>query len=90
MTIRPVYARSSPITYIKNVKTPTLIAVGERDGECPVPAVLSVLARADYAGVKTEFIIYPGEGTVFTIRNIGGIFSSALFSGCKTICLRRR
>src|SRR6185295_11446809 len=27
-----VYARSSPITFIKNVKTPTLILVGERDG----------------------------------------------------------
>src|SRR5579864_1575143 len=32
-----IYARSSPITFIKNVKTPTLIVVGERDGECPLP-----------------------------------------------------
>ena len=29
--------RSSPITFIKNVKTPTLILVGDRDGECPAP-----------------------------------------------------
>ncbi len=33
-----VYAKSSPITYIKNVKTPTLIAVGEHDVECPPPS----------------------------------------------------
>ena len=30
-----VYAKSSPITFIKQVKTPTLVVVGERDGECP-------------------------------------------------------
>ena len=32
-----VYAKSSPITFIKQVKTPTLVVVGERDGECPAP-----------------------------------------------------
>src|SRR2546423_15077077 len=32
-----VYAKSSPITYIKAVKTPTLILVGDRDKECPAP-----------------------------------------------------
>jgi dipeptidyl aminopeptidase/acylaminoacyl peptidase len=29
-----VYARSSPITFIKQVKTPTLILVGDSDAEC--------------------------------------------------------
>ena len=32
-----VYAKSSPITFIKNVKTPTLIVVGDSDAECPAP-----------------------------------------------------
>ncbi len=32
-----VYAKSSPITFIKNAKTPTLILVGDSDGECPPP-----------------------------------------------------
>ncbi len=32
-----VYAKSSPITFIKNVKTPTLVVVGDSDGECPPP-----------------------------------------------------
>ena len=30
-----VYEKSSPIRFIKNVKTPTLVIVGERDAECP-------------------------------------------------------
>ena len=32
-----VYEKSSPIKFIKNVKTPTLVIVGERDAECPSP-----------------------------------------------------
>jgi dipeptidyl aminopeptidase/acylaminoacyl peptidase len=32
-----VYAKSSPINFIKNVKTPTLVLVGDSDGECPPP-----------------------------------------------------
>ncbi len=31
-----VYARSSPINYIKQVKTPTLMVAGDRDAEVPV------------------------------------------------------
>jgi len=30
-----VYEKSSPIRFIKNVKTPTLVIAGERDAECP-------------------------------------------------------
>ena len=29
--------KSSPIEFIKKVKTPTLVIVGERDAECPAP-----------------------------------------------------
>jgi dipeptidyl aminopeptidase/acylaminoacyl peptidase len=32
-----VYAKSSAINFIKNATTPTLIVVGDRDGECPAP-----------------------------------------------------
>jgi dipeptidyl aminopeptidase/acylaminoacyl peptidase len=57
-----VHARSSPMTYIKNAKTPTLILVGERDGECPPPQSYEFWAGLKAAGVKTQFVIYPGEG----------------------------
>ena len=32
-----VYAKSSAINYIKQAHTPTLVVVGDRDGECPAP-----------------------------------------------------
>jgi dipeptidyl aminopeptidase/acylaminoacyl peptidase len=60
-----VYAKSSPINFIKNVKTPTLIAVGDRDGECPPPQSYEFWHALKTFGVKTEFVLYPGEGHAF-------------------------
>jgi len=57
-----VYARSSPITFIKNVKTPTLILVGDRDGECPVPQSYEFWHALKTLGVKNRFVVYPNEG----------------------------
>ena len=57
-----VYARSSPITYIRNVKTPTLIAVGDSDGECPAPQSFEFWHALRTLGVKTALVVYPGEG----------------------------
>jgi dipeptidyl aminopeptidase/acylaminoacyl peptidase len=60
-----VYAKSSPITYIKNVKTPTLVMVGDRDAECPPPQSYEFWHALKTLGVKTEFVLYPGEGHGF-------------------------
>ncbi|MGH9682839.1 MAG: S9 family peptidase [Candidatus Acidiferrales bacterium] len=60
-----VYARSSPITFIKNVKTPTLIVVGDSDGECPPPQSYEFWHALKTLGVPTEFVIYPKEGHEF-------------------------
>ena len=57
-----VYARSAPITFIKNVKTPTLVLVGERDGECPAPQSREFWQGLKAFGVPTEYVVYPGEG----------------------------
>lgn len=57
-----VYAKSSPIEFIKNVKTPTLVAVGEYDGECPPPQSYEFWHALNVLGVKTELLVYPGEG----------------------------
>ncbi len=57
-----VYARSSPITFIKNAKTPTLILVGDRDAECPAPQSWEFWHALKTLGVTTEFVIYPNEG----------------------------
>jgi len=57
-----VYARSSPINYIRNVTTPTLIAVGDSDAECPAPQSYEFWHALKTRGVKTQMVVYPGEG----------------------------
>jgi len=60
-----VYARSAPITFIKNAKTPTLVLVGDRDGECPAPQSREFWHALKTLGVETELVVYPGEGHIF-------------------------
>jgi dipeptidyl aminopeptidase/acylaminoacyl peptidase len=57
-----VYARSSPINFIKNVHTPTFAYVGERDIECPAPQTQEFWHALKALGVPTAIMIYPGEG----------------------------
>jgi dipeptidyl aminopeptidase/acylaminoacyl peptidase len=60
-----VYAKSSPITFIKNVKTPTLIQVGDSDGECPSPQSYEFWHALKTLGVENQFVVYEHEGHVF-------------------------
>jgi dipeptidyl aminopeptidase/acylaminoacyl peptidase len=57
-----VYARSAPITFIKQAKTPTLVLVGEFDVECPAPQSYEFWKALENYGVETQFVIYAGEG----------------------------
>jgi dipeptidyl aminopeptidase/acylaminoacyl peptidase len=57
-----IYARSSPMTYIKRVRTPTLAVVGENDIECPAPQTQEFWHALHDLGVPTVSVIYPGEG----------------------------
>jgi dipeptidyl aminopeptidase/acylaminoacyl peptidase len=60
-----VYGKSSPIKFIKNVKTPTLVIVGERDAECPAVQSYEFWHALRTFGVPTQLIIYAGEGHLF-------------------------
>jgi dipeptidyl aminopeptidase/acylaminoacyl peptidase len=60
-----VYAKSSPIHFIKNAKTPTLILVGDSDGECPTPQSYEFWHALKTLGVETQFVVYPHEGHMF-------------------------
>ena len=60
-----VYARSSPINFIKKVKTPTLLLVGDRDGECPAPQSFEFWHALRAQGVPAQLVVYPGEGHHF-------------------------
>jgi dipeptidyl aminopeptidase/acylaminoacyl peptidase len=57
-----VYARSAPITFIKQVKTPTLVLVGEMDVECPAPQSYEFWKGLQNNGVETSFVVYADEG----------------------------
>ena len=57
-----VYAKSAPITYIKKVKTPTLVVVGDRDIECPTPQSYEFWHALKTLGVKTQLVVYENEG----------------------------
>jgi dipeptidyl aminopeptidase/acylaminoacyl peptidase len=60
-----VYEKSSPIHFIKKVKTPTLVIVGEQDAECPSPQSYEFWHALRTLGVPTQLIVYPGEGHMF-------------------------
>ncbi len=60
-----VYAKSSPISFIKQVKTPTLVVVGERDGECPAPQSFEFWHALQAQKVPTQLVVYAGEGHAF-------------------------
>jgi len=57
-----VYAKMSAINFVKNIKTPMLILVGDRDGECPPPQSFELWHALRDLNVPTELVIYPNEG----------------------------
>ncbi|HKO17739.1 MAG TPA: S9 family peptidase, partial [Acidobacteriaceae bacterium] len=63
-----IYAKSSPINFIKSVKTPTLVVVGDRDGECPAPQSFEFWHALRAEGIKTQLVVYPNEGHHFVDR----------------------
>jgi dipeptidyl aminopeptidase/acylaminoacyl peptidase len=64
-----VYARATAINFIKSVKTPTLVVVGERDAECPAPQSFEFWHALKTLGVPTSLVVYPGEGHHFNTRD---------------------
>lgn len=59
------FERSSPITHIKNAKTPTLIIHGENDRIDPIGQAQQLHRGLKHYGVECEFVIYPREGHGF-------------------------
>ncbi|MGH8298328.1 MAG: S9 family peptidase [Steroidobacteraceae bacterium] len=59
------YAKSSAINFIENDKTPSLIVVGEYDGECPAPQSFEYWHALRTMGVPAQLVVYAGEGHGF-------------------------
>ncbi len=56
------YLDVSPLKYIRNAKTPTLIHVGHDDPRVPRPQSEELHMALKKLGVPTEFIVYPRMG----------------------------
>jgi dipeptidyl aminopeptidase/acylaminoacyl peptidase len=54
------YWNQSPLKYIKNAKTPTMIHVVEGDPRVPSPQSIELHMALKQLGVPTELYMYPG------------------------------
>jgi dipeptidyl aminopeptidase/acylaminoacyl peptidase len=57
-----IYAKTSPVTYVKNAATPTLIQHGEFDRRVPVPNGYELRQALVDRGVPVEMVVYKGFG----------------------------
>ena len=57
-----IYATTSPMTYIRQASTPTLIQHGEFDARVPTPNAYELYQGLQDVGVETRLIIYKGFG----------------------------
>jgi dipeptidyl aminopeptidase/acylaminoacyl peptidase len=56
------YRKRSPITYVKNVKTPTMFVLGDADSRTPAEAGGDQMFRAlKYRKIPTAMVRFPGE-----------------------------
>jgi dipeptidyl aminopeptidase/acylaminoacyl peptidase len=57
-----IYTKTSPMSYIKNAKTPTLIQHGEFDKRVPIPNAYELRQGLEDRGIKVEMVVYKGYG----------------------------
>ncbi|MBI3472478.1 MAG: S9 family peptidase [Candidatus Solibacter usitatus] len=57
-----VYAKTSPMTYVQQARTPTLIQHGEFDKRVPIPNAYELRQGLEDRGVKVEMVVYKGYG----------------------------
>ena len=57
-----IYQKTSPVSYIKNARTPTLIQHGELDRRVPIANAYQLRQALEDKGVKVEMIVYKSFG----------------------------
>jgi dipeptidyl aminopeptidase/acylaminoacyl peptidase len=57
-----IYRKTSPISYITNARTPTLIQHGELDRRVPIANAYELRQALEDKGVRVEMIVYKGFG----------------------------
>ncbi len=56
------YMLKSPISYVYQTKTPTLLFHGEKDERVPMPQNVELYQGLKHRGVPVEFVVFPREG----------------------------
>jgi dipeptidyl aminopeptidase/acylaminoacyl peptidase len=57
-----IYAKTSPMTYIKQARRPTLIQHGELDQRVPIPNAYELYQGLQDVGVPTRLVVFKGFG----------------------------
>jgi dipeptidyl aminopeptidase/acylaminoacyl peptidase len=57
-----IYKKTSPISYLKTAKTPTLIQHGELDKRVPIPNAYELYQGLKDRGVPVKLVVYKGFG----------------------------
>jgi dipeptidyl aminopeptidase/acylaminoacyl peptidase len=57
-----IYVKTSPMSYIKTARTPTLIQHGELDRRVPIANAYELRQGLENRGVKVEMVVYKGFG----------------------------
>ncbi len=57
---KEIFEKTSPISYIKNAKTPTLIQHGDSDQRVPFPNALKLYQGLRDMGVEVELVVFKG------------------------------
>ncbi len=57
-----LFAKRSPVTFVKNVKTPTLLLNGQEDATDPIGQVQQFFRGLKRYKVECELVVYPREG----------------------------
>lgn len=60
-----IYNKSDPMHFVSAVKTPTLILVGDRDGEVPMEQSVEWWHALSTLHTPTKLVVYPNEGHAF-------------------------
>ena len=65
-----MFDEQSPLNYLTNVKTPTLIFHGEKDERVPLGQSHETYRTLKRLGVTTQLVIYPDQGHGLTVAEL--------------------
>jgi dipeptidyl aminopeptidase/acylaminoacyl peptidase len=67
---RSFFHSRSPLTFIEQCKTPTLVLHGDKDERVPLASGRSWHRGLQFAPIETEMVVYPRGGHLLTRRDL--------------------